>query len=262
MPWGGSRALRFTGGVILWLAAAASAAESGWELARRSYEGRCAHCHGVAGEGGRGSVLRTGRFRHGESDRDLFRIIRNGIPGTEMPGLFDAPAEEIRRLVAYVRELGRRGAPDEPAAGNPVLGGFVYEQQGCAACHSIAGRGGFFGPDLTRIGARRAASYLRESIVEPSADVPLDYRTATVTTRSGKTVSGILLNDEEYSIHLYDMDGELRSFLKRELASVELPDRSTMPRYEALSKTELENLVAYLSSLRPAEARRQEPKAR
>ena len=249
------RALCLAGGAIVWLASAAIAADSAREIARRSYESRCAHCHGVAGDGGRGPVLNTGRFRHAQSDQELFRVIRKGIPGTGMPGLFDVPVEEIRRLVAWVRELGRRGSSGEPATGNPVLGEFVYEQQGCAACHSIAGRGESFGPDLTGIGARRAAAYLRESIVEPGADVPLDYRTAAVTTRSGKIVSGILLNDEEYSIHLHDMEGELRSFLKGDLAKVELPERSTMPGYEALSKTDLENLVAYLSSLRPADAR-------
>jgi putative heme-binding domain-containing protein len=249
------RARRLAGGAVLWLASVAIAADSDLEIGRRSYEARCAHCHGAEGEGGRGSVLRTGRFRHAQSDRDLFRIIRGGIPGTEMPGLRDLPAKEIRPLVAYVRQLARGGAADEPATGNAVLGEFVYEQEGCAACHSIKGRGGISAPDLTAIGMRRAVPYLRRSIVEPSDDVPLEYRAVVVSTRSGKTVAGIHLNEDEYSIHVQDMEGELHSFLKRELAKVELPDRSTMPRYDALSKTDLENLVAYLASLRPPQAK-------
>ena len=48
----------------------------------RLFKGRCGHCHGLEGEGGRGAVLNTGRFRYGGSDRELFMTIRNGIPNT------------------------------------------------------------------------------------------------------------------------------------------------------------------------------------
>src|SRR5438128_8390471 len=56
------------------------------EAGRRLYRGRCGHCHGQSGEGGRGAALNTGQFHHGGSDRELFLIIHNGIPNTEMPG--------------------------------------------------------------------------------------------------------------------------------------------------------------------------------
>jgi len=44
----------------------------------------------------------------------------------------------------------------------------------------------------------------------------------------------------------------LRSFLKNELRDVKLTGQSLMPAYHALSKNDLDNLVAYLSSLRLA----------
>ena len=47
------------------------------------------------------------------------------------------------------------------------------------------------------------------------------------------------------------MSGSLRSFLKVELKEIKLPRQSTMPAYKLLSKNELEDLVAYLASLRP-----------
>ena len=56
-------------------------------IGRSIYNGRCGHCHGLSGEGGRGAVLNAGRFRYGGSDRDLFITIRNGVPDTEMPGV-------------------------------------------------------------------------------------------------------------------------------------------------------------------------------
>jgi putative heme-binding domain-containing protein len=219
------------------------------EAGRKMYLGRCGHCHGRNGEGGRGVALNTGRFRHGSSDREIFLVIRNGIPNTEMPGTFSSPEAEVWRIVAYVQQLGRQGAP-EPATGDPAAGSLVYQKNGCASCHSIDGKGGFLGPDLSDIGARRAVRHLRESLVEPNADLPLDYRTVEVISLTGKSSMGIHLNEDEYSIHMRDMKGDLRSFLKSELKEIKLPRESLMPDYASLSKDDLENLVGYLSSLR------------
>ncbi len=221
------------------------------EAGRKLYLGRCGHCHGQGGEGGHGPVLNTGQFRHGGSDRDLFLVLRNGIPGTEMPGAFNLPEMEIWRMTAHVKELGRQGAPDDPVTGDPAAGAIVYRKYGCAQCHSVDGQGGFLGPDLADIGTRRAARHLRESVVNPSADISLDYRPVAVITSAGNSISGIHLNEDEYSIHLRDLGGDLRSFLKGELKQMRLPRESVMPAYAALPKTELENLVAYMSSLRP-----------
>src|SRR5207244_2869748 len=43
------------------------------EIGRKYFLGHCAHCHGPQGEGGRGVNLTTGQYRHGGSDRELFR---------------------------------------------------------------------------------------------------------------------------------------------------------------------------------------------
>jgi len=219
------------------------------EAGRKLYVGRCGHCHGKNGEGGRGVTLNTGQFKHGSSDREIFLVIRNGIPNTEMPGTFSSPEPEVWRMVAYVRQLGRQGAP-ELASGDPAVGALVYQKNGCASCHSIDGKGGISGPDLSDIGDKRALRHLRESLIEPNADLPLDYRTVEVISLTGKSSSGIHLNEDEYSIHMRDMKGDLRSFMKNELKEIKLPRESLMPDYASLSKDDLENLVGYLSSLR------------
>lgn len=219
------------------------------EAGRKLYIGRCGHCHGNNGEGGRGATLNTGRFRYGGSDRELFLVIRNGIPNTEMPGTFNYPDLEVWRMVAYVKQLSRQGA-SEPAIGDPAAGALVYQKNGCASCHSIDGKGSFLGPDLSDIGTKRAVRHLRESILEPNVDIPLDYRSVEVITVTGKSSSGIHLNEDEYSIHMRDMKGDLRSFMKTELKEIKLPRESLMPAYDSLKKDDLENLVGYLSSLR------------
>lgn len=218
------------------------------ETGRRLYMGRCGHCHGQNGEGGRGAVLNTGRFHHGSSDRELFMIIRNGIPNTEMPGAFNVPDLEVWRMVGHVRQLSRQGA-SEPSSGDATAGAMIYQRSGCATCHTIDGKGGFLGPDLTGIGAKRAVRHLRESLVNPSADIPLDYRSVSVTDRAGTNIIGIHLNEDEYSVHLRDMTGNLRSFLKSDLARIALPRESLMPPLISRSTADLENLVAYLAGL-------------
>jgi putative heme-binding domain-containing protein len=218
-------------------------------IGKRLFEGRCGHCHGLSGEGGRGAVLNTGRFRYGGSDRELFLTIRNGVPDTEMPGAFNLPIKEVWRIVAHVQQLGRQGASD-PNPGDTVRGAALYQKSACATCHRIDGQGALMGPDLSDIGARRAIRHLRESIVDPAADIALDYRAVSVVDRTGSRINGIHLNEDEYSVHLRDMSGNLRSFMKSELAGMTLPRQSVMPAYSSLSAVELQDLVAYLSSLR------------
>jgi putative heme-binding domain-containing protein len=181
-----------------------------------------------------------------------------------MPGVGSLPEIDIWRMVAFVRQLGRQGASD-PITGDAAAGAVVYQSHGCAACHNIdssawgptptpaagANQGGFMGPALTDVGAKRSPRYLRESIVDPNADIPLDYRSVAVVTSAGTRITGIHLNEDEYSIHLRDTSGTLRSFLKSELTEITLTGRSLMPASASLSKDDLDNLVAYLSSLRP-----------
>src|SRR5438552_12305493 len=75
---------------------------------REYFLGHCAQCHGPEGEGGRGVNLTTGRYRHGSSDRELYMTIRNGVPGSGMPGS-RLSAPELWRIVAHVRRVGAAG---------------------------------------------------------------------------------------------------------------------------------------------------------
>ena len=218
-------------------------------IGRQLFLGRCGLCHGRDGEGGRGAALNTGQFRHGSSDRETFLTIRNGIANTEMPGTF-LTDPEVWRLVAYVKRLGSAMAPEEKATGDAHLGRAVYSSRGCAACHRIDGEGGDLGPDLSSIGAQSALAYLRESIVNPSAYIPLTYRTVNVTTLAGVKIRGLHLNEDDYSIQLRDVEGNLRSFLKSDLTKIQHERESLMPPYRALAEADLDNLLAYLKSLK------------
>ena len=223
------------------------------ELGRKAFVtgGGCSYCHSNDGTGGRGANLTLGEYRFGGADDQLFETIRNGIPGSDMPPT-RGPDEDIWRLVAFVKRLGSQGLAEPKAPGDPVAGKVVYESTGgCKTCHAVGQEGGVIGPDLTRVGRRRQLKYLEESIVSPEADLPLNFRAIRVTIASGEAVTGIRLNEDDISIQLRDMNGNLRAFLKDKVKEIQRDKPSLMPAYgSVLSKKEIEDLVAYLSTLR------------
>ncbi len=219
----------------------------------RIYRIQCAYCHGTNGEGGRGATLARPRLLHAPDDQAMFQVIARGIPDSEMPGHWFT-AREIWQVVAFVRTLGRR-APEkingDPASGERLYGG----KAGCARCHTIRGRGGALGPDLTDIGARRSAGYLREALIKPESAVPEDFLQVAIATRDGRRITGVRLNEDAFSIQIRDLSGQFHSFWKSELAELNKQrGKSPMPSYAGLlSSAELDDLIAFLDSLRGAE---------
>jgi putative heme-binding domain-containing protein len=236
--------------LALWAAAAWSQTDVDLEDGKATFRSNCAFCHGLTGGGGRGPALNLGRFLHGSTDEDIKGVVQSGVPGTTMPS-FDFEKDEIAHLVAYVRSLsGSASNHAAPVAGDAARGRQVYERSGCSGCHRIAAEGSVFGPELTRIGAGRSAEYLRESILNPSADIPDDYAGVTVIARDGKRVTGVRVNEDTFTVQLRDTSQSFRMFQKDEVQQVIPETKSLMPAYNSLSPEDLQNLLAYLDTLR------------
>lgn len=214
------------------------------------FDAQCAWCHGAGGDGGTGPNLH-GRLRHATDYKTTVDIITNGIPGSEMPS-FRSPLTEkhIGQIATYVQSLRR--TKNAIAVGNAEHGAAIYDASGCAACHTIAGRGGIVGPELTTIGATRGGPYLRDAIVKPAAAHPPGYLVVRAVDRDGREVRGIRVNEDVFWIQLRDAGGNVHVLEKARLATVERQlDASLMPSYAArVTGTDLDDLVAYLASLR------------
>jgi len=136
------------------------------------YQGSCAVCHGQSGDGvpRLGKPLRNSAFVQSQSDSDLFRLIVEGRPvsdllnttGSLMPprgaqGLSD---ERITAVVTYLRAIQDPNAPTasmaawessgEAAGGGTTAGpaieltshpGYDLFVSSCAACHGQGGQG-------------------------------------------------------------------------------------------------------------------------
>jgi cytochrome c oxidase cbb3-type subunit III len=234
------------------LCASALIAQSGTDLAegKATFRSNCAFCHGLTGAGGRGPALNTGRFLHGSTDEALKSVIRNGVSGTTMPAFELLQPDDIEKVVLFIRSLSNSGSGSAAVSGDVAKGREVYEKNGCAGCHRIGTMGGVLGPELTRVGAGRPVEYLRESIVNPSADVPDEFAAVTVITRDGKRISGIRINEDTFSVQLRDTSQNFRMFQKGDVQDVIHETKSLMPAYTKLSPDDLQNLLAYLASLR------------
>ena len=121
----------------------------------------------------------------------------------------------------------------------------------CVRCHRAEGTGGDVGPRLDGIAKEKERQYLLEAIVAPDAKVADAFRTTVLVTDDGRTIAGIVSAEKEGVLTLKTADG---GFVEVPLDSIE--DRasgpSSMPADLAgkLSRRELRDLVAWLSSLR------------
>jgi putative heme-binding domain-containing protein len=178
-------------------------------------------------------------------------VIRYGLPETEMPGA-NMTQREIWQIAAYVRTLGalsKEGIDGDPNRGREIFNG----KGGCLQCHAVGTQGGAIGPSLTDIGRRRSPGFLRSKLLDSAANIPDDFRTVEATTRDGRKLSGIRVNEDTWSIQFRDSAGRLHSLWKHDLADVEVIRKTPMPSYRgALEERELGDVVAYLSGLRGA----------
>ena len=217
---------------------------------QKIFDAQCAWCHGAGGTGGTGPDLHRTQLRHAANDVELVKIVRTGIPGTEMPSLDHALTEAMAwQIAAYVRSLGRAG--ERPLPGSAQRGPSIYEANGCASCHIVGGRGNALGPELTSIGALRGATYLREALIKPGAAHPPGYLIVKATTISGQEVRGIRVNEDVFYVHIRDAGGAVHTLQKSELAKLDRElEASLMPSYTRLAARDLDDLIAYLASLR------------
>ena len=208
----------------------------------------CAPCHGSKATGGTGPNLTTGVFFHGGTDADLYRNISGGIPGTAMPDVF-FDGTQVWQIVAFVRSLSERAAP-EAARGNAAHGQQLVRDKGCLGCHLIRGEGGAKGPDLSLIGSQRSASHLRESILDPSANVAKEYWVAKILTTDGASYTGFVMNQDTYAVQILDFSRGLTTVSRSRFKDFGIDRSSVMPSYkDKLSDSELDDVVAYLLSL-------------
>jgi cytochrome c oxidase cbb3-type subunit III len=242
---------------------AQSAASDSSVSGRKLFDGNCAGCHGLDARGGEHApdIAGNPEFQR-MSDEQLFRIVHDGAASLTMPAFSSILSDgKIKAVVAYLRSLqGRTGGaratlPGDPAAGQSVF----FGKAACSQCHSLvesgAGSGGFIASDLTGYATGRDPAEILQAITRPNDNLTPRARSAVILTRDGRKFSGLIRNQDNFSVQLQSLDGTFHLLGRSELASITYEAQSLMPAdySQRLTPAELNDLVSFLMRAASAE---------
>ena len=208
------------------------------------FEARCAGCHGADGAGGeRGPNIVDARRGRSRSKEDFRKVITMGVPDAGMPA-FRLKEDEMQHLLSFL------GALTSPAIENPPPGeasagsSFFFGEGKCSSCHTISGRGGVLGPDLSSIGRERRLGQIQQALHKPGGA----GKVVSVRTKDGRSIRGLVKNETSFDLQLLSLDGKLHMIDKQGVAAL---DREKLPLMPPLKATESQtrDLIAFLSRL-------------
>ncbi len=222
------------------------------ESGKTLFEQQCGFCHGRdAGGGETGpSLIDSELVKRDKAGTEVAAVIRNGRPEKGMPK-FDLSGTAMDGVVAFIynQQAGdasngkRRGVrPADLQTGNAALGRQYFAGQGrCSTCHSPTG-------DLAHVGTRLIGLKLEQRMLYPDHA----KAKATVTLPQGKSFSGEVAYNDEFTIAIRDAEGRYRSWPKIPSIKVQI-DAPAEAHVELLSKytdADIHNLMAYLQTLK------------
>jgi putative membrane-bound dehydrogenase-like protein len=122
----------------------------------------------------------------------------------------------------------------------------------CAKCHKLFDEGGTVGPDLTGY-ERDKAIYWIENIVDPSAVIREEYTTFVIQTKDGRTLTGIITEQDKQTVTLKTPEGETKRVAREKIDDLKASPISIMPedQMRALTDQQIRDLFAYLMAKKP-----------
>jgi len=214
----------------------------------------CAGCHGADGRGGgKAPSLVAPSSPAKRSGRELFRIVHDGTKGG-MPPFAQIGESNIAAVLEYVRGLAGEADPagprrNEEGTGDVDLGRALYFGKAqCSNCHLFEGKGGFIAGNLTRYGRGRSVDEILAAITHPDNPLVPSSEVVTVTTHAGEKITGVLRNEDAFTLALETEDGRFHLLERSDAADVDYSRRSLMPRDYArrLTPKELNDIVSFL----------------
>lgn len=214
----------------------------------------CAGCHGADGRGGdKAPSLVAPSNTAKRSDSELFRIVQDGTR-RGMPPFAQIGEANISAVLQYVRRLSGKepqtGAPAEAAVTGDVGAGraLYFGKAQCANCHLMQGKGGFIARNLTNYGRTRGADAILHALTNPDNPLVPSSQVATVTTNMGQKITGVLRNEDAFTVALQTEDGRFHLLARSDVADVHYTERSLMPRdySKRLTSKELNDIVSFL----------------
>jgi putative heme-binding domain-containing protein len=192
-------------------------------------------------------AVEAGEVKPGDLDplrvRQLVQHPRADLRARAVKLLRDSlPADRKKVLAKYQEALKIKG---------DLKRGKVVFEKNCATCHRVAGVGVQVGPDISDTLGKAPAALLTD-ILDPNAAIDSNYVSYTVTTHSGKVLTGLVAAETASSVTLKRAEGQTDVVLRQDIEEMASSGTSLMP--EGLEKTisvaEMADLLSFLKGWR------------
>ncbi|MEX0794103.1 MAG: PVC-type heme-binding CxxCH protein [Pirellulaceae bacterium] len=207
----------------------------------------------------------TRMLRHDEATADVLSAMEKGEVSPAQVGLEDR-LRLLRHRTAEVRELASKlfgGAVsadrekvvrDYQAAlsgSGSVESGKKIFAQSCGKCHRLDGEGFEVGPDLSDA-RNRSKDALMFDILDPSRKVDPQYTEYLVATDDGRTISGLLVSEDDLGLVLKQPEGKQETVPRDRIEAMKASPKSLMPEgvEKEINVQQMVDLLEYLTSPR------------
>ncbi|HSU68935.1 MAG TPA: PVC-type heme-binding CxxCH protein [Tepidisphaeraceae bacterium] len=190
---------------------------------------------------------------------DSGKIDNRDIEQTQWTVLKSNPDEAIAKKAAELqkktghapsadrKEIVEKFTPLAEKQGDPAKGRLVFEAN-CMICHTIEGKGGHVGPELTGIGARPKADLIGK-ILDPNRSIEGTYRQWIVRTKSGDVTAGRIFAENKTSIQILDATAKITEIQREDIDRLVPTAKTLMPEgFEQLGEDKLVDLLAFLGT--------------
>lgn len=185
------------------------------------------------------------------------------LPGALWLDLLEAAAKRDNvdlksRLAERAQELDKATDPlarfrECLEGGDADEGRVVFTKKpeaGCIRCHSVDGKGGAIGPDLTWLRHSTDRILLLESLIMPNSSLALGFQPALLKLKDGEEISGVITFETGDDLTLTSVvDGKKRKLKTADIAE-RTPLPSPMPPHfgAVLTKREIRDLIEFLAA--------------
>ena len=179
----------------------------------------------------------------------------NQIPFARRALLLRSPDEKVKALATRLfgdtaaasrHDVIAKYRPALTRPGDPVRGREVF-QAACAACHRAGDLGQDVGPNLATIRQWSPEQTLL-NILDPNREVAPNFIHYVIETKDGRTVDGMIAEENASSVTLKRLGGVQETVLRRDIARLQGSSLSLMPEglEAAINVEQMADLLAFL----------------
>jgi len=173
-------------------------------------------------------------------DVELVKQVK-ALWGTVREGRNPEREKVVKDMAAFLRQ----------SRGDAKAGALVFKNL-CGQCHKIHGEGFDVGPDLTGNG-RASFEQLLSNVFDPSLVIGAAYQATTVQTTKGRTLTGLVVEDNARRVVLKLQGGKLETIPRSEIDEMSVSPVSLMPEgiEKQLKPKEIADLFDFLTLDKP-----------